>query len=43
MVARDAVAVFAVAAVRGCGGSAGETRQVLIEATVVCPCLPQIP
>jgi hypothetical protein len=35
--------VFAIAAVRGCGGSAGESRQVLIEATVVCPGLPRIP
>ena len=35
--------VFASAAVRGYGGSAGEIRQVLIEATVVCPGLPRIP
>ncbi len=43
MIASDLLSVFAFAAVRGCGGSAGEPRQVLIEATVVCPCLPQIP
>jgi hypothetical protein len=42
-VARRGWAVFACGAVRGLGGSAGETRQVLIEATVVCPGLPGIP
>ena len=34
---------FASAAVRGRGGSAGEPRQALIGATVVCPDLPRIP
>ncbi len=43
IVARRSAAVFAFPAVRGWGGSAGETRQVLIEATVICPCLPRIP
>jgi len=34
---------FHPGAVRGRGGSAGEPRQALIGATVVCPDLPRIP
>ncbi len=42
-IAETARLVLSCRAVRGRGGSAGEPRQALIGATVVCPCLPRIP
>jgi hypothetical protein len=42
-VAENGRLVLSLRAVRGRGGSAGEPRQALIGATVVCPGLPRIP